>query len=202
MNSRIRRHLDSVFSGFEDTQRLRDFKEELAANLAEKIADLRASGLDEDTAFREAIASLGDIRAVYAQGEEDPRPASVPETGKKWRTSFNPVAEMSFNPMAKKEHKGKREGSGLSWGLFLIAIAVYLYFGLNNIAGGFGSWWMVTLFFYGVYCLLRGGLGCGTVLVAAAVLMYTGTKRSYLVLLGILGFVMVVASLIKKGRGA
>jgi len=83
MNSRIRRHLDSVFSGFEDTQRLRDFKEELAANLAEKIADLRASGLDEDTAFREAIASLGDIRAVYAQGEEDPRPASVPETGKK-----------------------------------------------------------------------------------------------------------------------
>lgn len=198
MNSRIQKHLDNVFSGFEDTQRLRDFKEEVAANLAEKIADLQASGLDEDAAFREAIASLGDIRAAYAQGEDESHPRPVPKNPKKRKDSFNPVAGMSFDPFAKKRRR--EEDAGLAWGILLSGLAVYLYFGFSNIAGGFGSWWLVTLFFYGVYVLLRGGLGCGTLLIATAVLIYTGTKRWFLMLLGITGIVMVITSLVKKWR--
>jgi hypothetical protein len=202
MNSRIRRHLDSIFRGFEDTQRLRDFKEELAANLAEKIADLQASGLDEDTAFREAIATLGDIRAVYAQGEEEPRAGSVPTASKRRRNSFNPLEGTSFNPFQKeKDQDEEKAGSGLAWGVFLSGLAVYLYFGLNNIAGGFGSWWVLALFSYGIYHLLRGGFGCGTLLISVAILLHASIGRPLLIVLVILGVGMVVASLVKKARG-
>ncbi|HHX28285.1 MAG: permease prefix domain 1-containing protein [Bacillota bacterium] len=201
MNSRIRRHLDSIFRGFEDTQRLRDFKEELATNLAEKVADLQASGLDEDTAFREAIATLGDIRAAYAQGEEESRPGSVPRASKVRKTSFDPLEGVSFDPFNKEKDKDEEEErSRLAWGVFLSGLAVYLYLGFNNIAGGFGSWWMLALFFYGVYVLLRGGFGCGTVLILVAVLFHVGSKRSLLLFLAIVGVAMVITSLVKKGR--
>lgn len=59
---------------------------------------------------------------------------------------------------------------------------------------------MLGLLFYGVYHLLRGGFGCGTLLISMAVLIYAGAKRSWLILLAIIGVAMVVTSLVKKGR--
>lgn len=81
MTERIRDYLDALFSDVTETQKLRDFKEELTANLCEKIRDLRAAGLGDDRAFREAIATLGDIHSVFMQnedlrGESDAQPTS------------------------------------------------------------------------------------------------------------------------------
>jgi len=44
---------------------LRDFKEEVAANLSEKITDYVTTGFSGQDAFYKAISSLGDIRAAY-----------------------------------------------------------------------------------------------------------------------------------------
>lgn len=81
MTERIRDYLDALFSDVAETQKLRDFKEELTANLSEKMRDLQAAGLDDDRAFREAIATLGDIYSVFVQeggspGARDARPTS------------------------------------------------------------------------------------------------------------------------------
>lgn len=61
----IRAHLDDVLEGIKDSQALRDFKEEVAANLNEKITDYVTDGFSSPDAFYKAISSLGDIRAAY-----------------------------------------------------------------------------------------------------------------------------------------
>jgi hypothetical protein len=58
-----RRHIDALFSDFEETTALTDFKEELESNLNDRISSLRKKGLDERTAFEKAIAELGDVSA-------------------------------------------------------------------------------------------------------------------------------------------
>ncbi|MDR1786549.1 MAG: permease prefix domain 1-containing protein [Spirochaetaceae bacterium] len=57
-------YVDSLFSGYEETRDLADFKEELTGNLNDKIADLIKKGLDEDGAFNKAAGELGDISAL------------------------------------------------------------------------------------------------------------------------------------------
>lgn len=64
LNRRVDKYIDDVFSGVGPSQELADLKEELATNLREKIADLRARGLDDNEAFREAVISLGDLSGL------------------------------------------------------------------------------------------------------------------------------------------
>ena len=56
--------VDSLFSGYEETKNLADFKEELSGHLNEKIAYYTKKGLSEDEAFEKATAELGDISAI------------------------------------------------------------------------------------------------------------------------------------------
>jgi hypothetical protein len=60
----IKTYVDSLFSGYEETGALADFKEELASNMADKVASLVRKGMDEDAAFTKAAAELGDISAL------------------------------------------------------------------------------------------------------------------------------------------
>lgn len=64
LKQKIERHIDNLFSGVEPSQELFDLKEELAANMRDKIQDLMARGLDGEQAFREAAISLGDLGAL------------------------------------------------------------------------------------------------------------------------------------------
>jgi hypothetical protein len=57
-------YVDSLFSGYEETGALADFKEELASNMADKVASLVRKGMDRDAAFTKAAAELGDISAL------------------------------------------------------------------------------------------------------------------------------------------
>ncbi|MDR3294955.1 MAG: permease prefix domain 1-containing protein [Clostridiales Family XIII bacterium] len=59
-----RQHIEELFSGYEETAALADFKEEMESNLNDRIAVLKKKGLDEQTAFSKAITELGDVSAL------------------------------------------------------------------------------------------------------------------------------------------
>jgi hypothetical protein len=59
--------VDKLFSEYEETAELRDFKEELLSNLEARIASLAARGLEKQAAFEKAAAELGDISALADQ---------------------------------------------------------------------------------------------------------------------------------------
>jgi hypothetical protein len=59
--------VDRLFSDYEETTDLRDFKEELLSNLEARIASLEAKGLEPPAAFEKAAAELGDISALADQ---------------------------------------------------------------------------------------------------------------------------------------
>jgi hypothetical protein len=59
--------VNRLFTEYEDTAELRDFKEELLSNLEARIASLAAKGMDKGTAFEKATGELGDISALADQ---------------------------------------------------------------------------------------------------------------------------------------
>jgi len=56
--------VDSLFEGYEKTDALDDFKEELLGNLNAKIENLIRKGMDSGAAFAKASAELGDVSAL------------------------------------------------------------------------------------------------------------------------------------------
>ncbi|MDR0878201.1 MAG: permease prefix domain 1-containing protein [Treponema sp.] len=63
MNS-TKEYVDSLFSGYEQTDALADFTEELRSNLDDKISNLLKKGMDAQAAFDKATTELGDISAL------------------------------------------------------------------------------------------------------------------------------------------
>ncbi|TDT50262.1 permease prefix domain 1-containing protein [Fonticella tunisiensis] len=61
MKDRIKKYVDNLFSEIYETKQLRELKEEISANLLERINDLIASGNSEEEAFKKAVSSLGDM---------------------------------------------------------------------------------------------------------------------------------------------
>jgi hypothetical protein len=59
--------VNRLFSEYEESPELRDFKEELLSNLEARIASLGAKGLDPGAAFEKAAGELGDISALADQ---------------------------------------------------------------------------------------------------------------------------------------
>jgi hypothetical protein len=57
-------YVDRLFAGYEDTPEIRDFKEEIAGNLKERVRELMTKGFSEEEAFEKATAELGDITAI------------------------------------------------------------------------------------------------------------------------------------------
>ena len=64
MNPDIHRLLDEAFQGIEMTPDAQDLKEEMRANLMARADELAAAGATPDDAARQAIAELGDVRAL------------------------------------------------------------------------------------------------------------------------------------------
>jgi hypothetical protein len=58
------KYVDGLFSGYEQTPTLCDFKEELRSNLNDRIANLIKKGMSEQMAFDKATTELGDISAL------------------------------------------------------------------------------------------------------------------------------------------
>ncbi|MCL2055772.1 MAG: permease prefix domain 1-containing protein [Oscillospiraceae bacterium] len=58
---RIRVHVEELFLSAPKSHRTIELKEELIANLQDKLADLVAGGRDEETAYDIVISSIGDV---------------------------------------------------------------------------------------------------------------------------------------------
>lgn len=67
MNTDIHRLLDEAFQGIEMTPEAQDLKEEVRANLMSRADELEAAGVAPGDAARQAIAELGDVRALLEE---------------------------------------------------------------------------------------------------------------------------------------
>jgi hypothetical protein len=176
MNEKI--YVDRLFADYEDTPEIRDFKEEIAGNLKERVSELVSKGLDEEKAFDKATAELGDITAI------------ADDVGKKKRNEA--IGQMYMRtkvPLTKKTAAGLTVASGLlllSAGLALItffgqtssawpyyisavvlsaACGLYTYFGLTQETAAHYSMKSGRALAYGIVCLV-GFLGTGLAVVS------------------------------------
>lgn len=67
MNTSVHRLLDEAFAGLPMTPDAQDLKEEIRANLLDRVAELTASGVEPDEAARQAVDELGDVRALVEE---------------------------------------------------------------------------------------------------------------------------------------
>lgn len=88
MYEKFRKKVDELFENAPETNRSRELKEELLANLMDKYNDLLASGKGEDEAFNIAISGIGDVDELirglkeknvfdYAQMQKDRKKSAL-----------------------------------------------------------------------------------------------------------------------------
>lgn len=65
--SSIHRYLDAAFAGVPITAETQDLKEEIRGNLAARVAELQAQGMDAAAAASTAAGELGDIRDLIGE---------------------------------------------------------------------------------------------------------------------------------------
>lgn len=61
MKNQIDKAIAEIFTGYEDTPDLLDFKEEIAVNLTERVMDMKAKGVTEAEALKKALNDFGDV---------------------------------------------------------------------------------------------------------------------------------------------
>lgn len=88
MYEKFHKKLDELFENAPETNRARELKEELLANLIDKYNDLIASGKNDEEAFNIAISGIGDVDELirglkekdvfdYAQIEKDRKKSAL-----------------------------------------------------------------------------------------------------------------------------
>lgn len=60
----IQKQIDALFSDYQESPALDDFKEELTGHLDERVKSLTKKGMDEKSAIEKALGELGDISQV------------------------------------------------------------------------------------------------------------------------------------------
>ena len=113
-------YVDRLFADYEETAAIKDFKEEITANLTAHVRSLISKGSDEETAFDKATAELGDITAI------------ADDLGKKRRNEA--IGQMYMNakvPLTKRTATGITAATGI----FLIAAGIALFTFLSSIIG-------------------------------------------------------------------
>lgn len=70
MYERFRERLDKLFENAPQTNRAKELKEELLANLMDKYNDLISSGKNDDEAFNITISGIGDIDDLIRELKE------------------------------------------------------------------------------------------------------------------------------------
>ena len=71
MKEKIKSYIDSVFAEVKETKKIKEFKEELYANLLDKYYDNLDSGKSENESYTAAIATIGDIEELVNYGEPE-----------------------------------------------------------------------------------------------------------------------------------
>lgn len=78
MEYKIREYMDSLFESAPHTQRAYELKIELTQNLIEKYYALVGEGKSPEEAYNITVGSIGDVRELFAQLEDDENGQPVP----------------------------------------------------------------------------------------------------------------------------
>ena len=65
MENKLRAYMDHLFQDVPNTKKAVEVKEEILQNIVDKYHDLVAEGKSEEAAYNIAIASIGDLDALY-----------------------------------------------------------------------------------------------------------------------------------------
>jgi MFS family permease len=130
-------YVDRLFADYEDTPEIIDFKEEIAANLKERVSELISKGLDDEKAFDAAAAELGDITAIADDAAKKKRNETIGQMYMKAKV-----------PLTKKTAAGLTFASGLLLGA--AALALITFFGGSNNA----ALYYISVVLFSVSCAL------------------------------------------------
>jgi hypothetical protein len=109
-------YVDRLFENYDDTPEIRDFKEEITANLAERVKELTSGGLEADAAFEKAASELGDITAIADEAGRNRRNETIGQIYMKAKI-----------PLTKKSALGFTAASAVL--LFAAAISILAFLG-------------------------------------------------------------------------
>lgn len=142
MKDQIRQYVDSLFADIIDTKQLHELKEEISANLLDKINDYIAGGDSREAAFQKAVSSLGDMSELIeslkkASASKVPEESEEPGLDKKHVMGYVTasgillVALMKAGMVYLKLHNlGVTIASLMP--MLTAAVALFIYFGLTQ----------------------------------------------------------------------
>ena len=67
MNEKINQYLNAVFAPYEGVKSVAELKADLLSDLQERFSELKAEGMDDETAFAMTIDSIGDIEQTVQE---------------------------------------------------------------------------------------------------------------------------------------
>lgn len=123
MDMKVQVYIDRLFQDYEDTPELKDFKEEIAINLQERIKEFKSKGDSADQAFDKASAELGDITEIADQISRQKR-----------KEVIDKMYVHSKIPIDKKHAAGYVIAGAIA--LFAIISAFTTYFSTGDISTG------------------------------------------------------------------
>jgi cytochrome c oxidase subunit IV len=170
-------YVDRLFADYNDTQELRDFKEEIAVNLSERVKEFVSKGLTEDAAFEKAAAELGDITVIADTAAKQKRTETIGQMYMKAkvtitkRTAAGLTVATAFLLFAAGVGlvnffgKSNETPYYLAAALLSVAAGLYTYFGLSQETAAHYAVKKGRAVTYGVIALL-GVLGAGLAIVS------------------------------------
>ena len=137
MEYRIREYMDQLFESAPRTQRAYELKIELTQNLIEKYYALVGEGKDPEDAYNLTIMSIGDVRELFSQLEDD-------ENG-------DPVPPPVYYPQPQPDHRRALVRT-LAVMLFILSVVPPILFGelfgdsfLDGALGPIGMFTMIAV---------------------------------------------------------
>lgn len=73
MREKLIIYVRNMFRNVPDNRQNRDLEAEILQNSLDRFDDLTAQGVDEETAYTQAVSSIGDVRHLMAQETQKPR---------------------------------------------------------------------------------------------------------------------------------
>ncbi|ULL16802.1 pentapeptide repeat-containing protein [Paenibacillus sp. H1-7] len=67
MNEKLTNYLNGVFAPYDGVKSVTELKADLLSDLQERYQELKAEGMDDDTAFKKTIDSIGDIEETVQE---------------------------------------------------------------------------------------------------------------------------------------
>ena len=84
MNDKLIKYVNGIFAPYKDTQEVREFKEELLADLQQRFSDFKEQGYDDEAAYDKTIDAIGDLSETLENiaGKVEEPQADDEESGK------------------------------------------------------------------------------------------------------------------------